>query len=80
MANVTLYVPDGLKRRMDEHEEVSWSSVVRRIVERKLDDLEAADELAKKSRLSADDVLSLSAAVNSALGRHARRLLNENSG
>lgn len=77
MANVTLSLPDKLKERMDAHKGMRWSSAIRVIIEERLDDLEAADRLARKSRLSQEDVRILSSKVNEAMGRRAEELLRE---
>ena len=77
MANVTLFVPDDLKHRMDEHEHVRWSRVIRTIIEQKLDDFDDADRLALKSKLTEKDVRHLAAKVDAAMGRHAEALLDE---
>ena len=40
MANITLAVPDELRRRMTKHREVRWSEVVRRAIADYLESLE----------------------------------------
>ncbi|MBI3587689.1 hypothetical protein HY995_01400 [Candidatus Micrarchaeota archaeon] len=77
MANVTLFISDDLKSRMDKHREMRWSSAIRTLIERKLDDLEEANRLAKKSRLTVRDVDELAASVNRSLAKRAEALLNE---
>jgi hypothetical protein len=77
MANLTLYVPDDLKKRMDSVVDVSWSGAVRSFIERKLDDLEEANRLARSSKLTPEDVRRLAVSVNRKLGVHARKLLDE---
>ncbi len=77
MANITLYVPDELKKRMDEHKEMRWSMAIRSIIEQKLDDFEEVERLAQKSRLTEADVKRLADKVNEAAGKHAERLLHE---
>ena len=39
MANITLFVPDELKKRMNARTDVRWSRAIRNIIERELDDL-----------------------------------------
>ena len=77
MANVTLYLSDQLKKRMDEHPEIRWSSSVRTIIEEKLDALERAERLAKGSRVTQADVDRLTRKVERAAAKHARKLLHE---
>ncbi|MFA4946466.1 MAG: hypothetical protein WC607_02925 [Candidatus Micrarchaeia archaeon] len=80
MANLTLYVPDSLRARMNEFKGVRWSAVVRSVVEEKISDFEAANALAAKSVLTVSDVERLTRVVNASGGRHAEELLNETSG
>jgi len=41
MASVSLRVPDELKERMDEHDEINWSAVIRSHLEDEIDGLES---------------------------------------
>ncbi|PIT86003.1 hypothetical protein COU36_00120 [Candidatus Micrarchaeota archaeon CG10_big_fil_rev_8_21_14_0_10_59_7] len=75
MANITLSVPDALRARMLEHGEISWSGVVRSVIEGKLEDFKRAEALVKRSRITEADVASISAEVGAAAAKHARALL-----
>ena len=77
MRNITLSITDETKGKMERHPEVRWSNAVRVIIERKLHDFEVAEALAQKSRLTEKDVKMLSEKVNRAMGKHAKRILNE---
>lgn len=79
MANITLFVPDDLKRKMDAHSEIRWSRAIRSIIEQKLEDLEEWESLTRKSRLTVDDVQKLAAEVDEKMGKRAEELLNETS-
>ncbi len=80
MANITLYVPDELKKRMNEHKEMRWSMAIRNVIEEKLDELEEFESLIKKSRLTEKEAMELANKVNEAMGRRAEALLNETRG
>ena len=41
MATVSLRVPDELKKKMDEHGEINWSTVVRANIEEEIERLES---------------------------------------
>lgn len=56
MVSLTLSIPPELKKRMDRHPEIRWSRIVRSIIKQSLDDLEQADRLASKSKLTQKDV------------------------
>ena len=40
MVNITLAVPNDMKRRMDSFAEINWSAVARQAFQEKMDDLE----------------------------------------
>ncbi|MBS3057761.1 MAG: hypothetical protein J4415_04000 [Candidatus Diapherotrites archaeon] len=77
MPNITLSVSEEVRRHMDEHPEVRWSNAIRAIIEKKLNDFDIAESLAQKSRLTEEDVALLSGKVNKAMGKRAKRLLDE---
>lgn len=55
MATVSVRVPDELKARMDQYEQVNWSAVLRRQIEAELADLgtrNVARAVATSERLS----------------------------
>ncbi len=79
MPNLTLSVSDETKRRMDEHPSIRWSNVVRSIIEKKLEDFEEAEKLARKGKLSMEDFKEVSRKIDSAASKHAKALLNENN-
>lgn len=63
MATVSIRVPDDLKERMEEHDEINWSAVIRANIEEELGELESrriGHAVATSERLSnaidADDV------------------------
>lgn len=55
MANMTLSVPEELHQRMKQHTEFKWSDVARQAFEKKLKEIELADRLLSKSKLTEDD-------------------------
>ena len=57
--NITLSVADDAHARMRQHPEIKWSEVARRAIDERLDLLEALDEIAGKSKLSASDAAKL---------------------
>ena len=47
MSNITLYVPDEVKKELNAHSEVKWSEVVRKAIINKLDELKKLELLRK---------------------------------
>ena len=56
MANITLAIPDSLHKKLKTHREIRWSEVIRRILQKNLEQLEIMDEIVKKSKLTQKDV------------------------
>jgi predicted DNA-binding protein len=55
MGSVSVRVPDEVKARMEEHDDVNWSAVLRAHIEEELDELESrniAHAVATSERLS----------------------------
>lgn len=77
MPNMTLSIPEETKKRMDQHPHIRWSSVVRSVIEKKLDDFEEAERLAKKGNLQLSDFEDMRKKLDEASRQHARKLLHE---
>lgn len=80
MANMTLSISDKTKRRMEKHRHIKWSSAVRAIIEKRLDDLDEVEKLAQKSRLTQKDVDELTERVNADIRKHVKGLMDEGNG
>lgn len=55
MATVSFRVPDDVKAKMEEHDEINWSALLRRYIEEEIDDLDdrnVAHAVATSERLS----------------------------
>ncbi len=77
MVNLTLSIPAETKVRMNKHKHVKWSSAIRTIIERKLNDFEEAERIAKKSNLKMSDFSEINKKIDMAMAKHAEELLNE---
>ena len=60
MTNMTLAIPEDLRRRMEAFKEIRWSEVARQAIEKRVEDLEVMDKLASKSKLTKKDVEEIS--------------------
>ena len=47
MSNITLYVPEKVKERMDRHSDIRWSEVVRKAILEKLKEMRKLELLKK---------------------------------
>ena len=75
MANMTLAIPDELKKKMDTHPIINWSAVARESFSQKIADLEFMKEFTSNSTLTEEDALRLGAKVNRSLAKRYRRAL-----
>ena len=74
MANVTLAVPEELRKIMKAHPEIKWSEVARQAMWAYASKLEMLDEVMKKSKLTEKDTLEVGRRVNASLAsRYGRR-------
>jgi hypothetical protein len=69
MANLTLAIPQSLRKKMKEHPEIRWSEVVRMEIQKKIEDLELMDRLTQRSRLSAKEALKISEKIDEDVAR-----------
>ena len=75
MANVTLAVPEELRRIMKSHPEIKWSEVARQAMWEYASKLELMDEVTKRSRLTEKDALEVGHKVNAALAsRYSKKM------
>ena len=65
MGNITLSVPDNIHKQMKHFSEVRWSEVARKAILEKLELLQLAEKLAKKSKLTEEDVKAFNKKVKS---------------
>ena len=73
MANITLSVPDGLKKKMEKYPEIKWSQVARKAIEDKIKDMELLDKLTEKSKLTKKDAEEISKIIKEEM---AKKVLN----
>ena len=59
MANMTLAVPEELKKMMEKHNDIKWSEVARRAMWEYARKLEMMDKLVSKSNLTEKDTIEI---------------------
>ena len=65
MGNITLSLPNEVRKEMKQFSEVKWSEVARKAIVERLETLRMAEELAKKSKLTESDVEEFSKKIKS---------------
>ena len=56
MANITLAIPDNLHKKLKKHNEIRWSEVIRRLLQKNIEQLEIMEEIVRKSKFTEEDV------------------------
>jgi hypothetical protein len=67
MVNVTLSIPNDLKRKMDSFVEINWSAVARQAFDEKIHDLEFIKKFKSQSKLTDEDAIKLGRELNKKL-------------
>ena len=67
MANVTLAVPEELRKIMRSHPEIKWSEVARQAMWEYAKKLEMMDEATRKSRFTEKDALEIGRTIKAGL-------------
>lgn len=55
MVNITLAIPEELKKELQKHQEANWSAVIRKALQEHLRKLRIADAIVSKSKLTEKD-------------------------
>lgn len=69
MANITLSIPEDIKKEMDKFPEINWSEIARNSIKKRLMILRQMDNLLKKSELTEEDAIRLGREVNKAMAK-----------
>ncbi len=69
MVNVTIAVPEELKKLLDSHPEINWSEVARQAWWQKARELELLNKLASASKASDKDVLDLAKMIKKGIAK-----------
>ncbi|PIN77039.1 hypothetical protein COV15_03385 [Candidatus Woesearchaeota archaeon CG10_big_fil_rev_8_21_14_0_10_34_12] len=67
MVNITLSVPDELKKKMDLFAEINWSAIAREAIKQRIIMFEKFREFTKNSTFTEEDALKLGRKVNKKL-------------
>ena len=72
MATLSVSVPDDLREKMDQLDEINWSAVARKAFEEKVKQIEFLKRLATKSRLTEEDAEKISKKINERMAKKFR--------
>ncbi len=74
MANMTITVPQELKKDLELFPEINWSEVARQAFKEKIEDLKFLMEFKKNSKLTEDDAIRMGKEVNRSLHKRYSEL------
>ncbi|MDP1695851.1 MAG: hypothetical protein Q8L29_02990 [archaeon] len=69
MTNITLAVPDELRKEMEKFPEMNWSEIARAAIKKRILLLKQIKELTKDSELTEEDAIRLGREVNKAAAK-----------
>ena len=69
MVNVTVTIPEELRNKLKKHDEVNWSAVIRKALQEYLRNIEIAEAIAQKSKLTKKDAEEISKKINSGVAK-----------
>ncbi len=73
MANITLSIPEDLKKEMEKFPEINWSEVARDSIKKKIAQLSFLKGFRMDSDITIDEALKLGQEVNQLLVKHYKR-------
>jgi len=69
MTNITLAVPEDIKKEMDKFPEINWSEIARASIIKRISFLKEMNKLLKDSEMTEEDAIRLVRKVNKAIAR-----------
>ena len=64
MVNITLAVPEELKKEMDQFNEINWSAIAREAIKKRILLLKQIREFTKDSELTEEDAIRIGKEIN----------------
>ena len=75
MAELRIDIPEDLKRKMERFR-INWSQVIRRMIEREIQNLERLEEIVSRSQMAEKDVFELGEKVSKSIAERFRKFTN----
>jgi len=74
MVNITLSVPEDLKREMEKFPEMNWSVIFREVIRKRLMLLKQIKEFSRDSELTEEDAIRIGRKINKSLHERYERM------
>ena len=69
MENITLTIPEELKKELRKHEEVNWSAVIRKALQEHLRRIRIAETIANRSKLTKKDADEIARKIDASIAK-----------
>ena len=73
MVNITMSIPEEMKKQMEKFPEINWSAIARAAIKKRLILLSELDNLLKDSELTEEDALRLGRELTKAVAKKYRK-------
>lgn len=74
MVNITLSIPEDMKKEMEEFPEINWSSIARESIQKRIHLLRKFREFTRKSELTEKDAIELGRKINESMHKRYKQL------
>ena len=74
MGTMSVSVPEDLRTRMNQLDEVNWSAVARKAFEDKVKEIDILKKISSKSELSEKDAMDISRKINESMAKKFRSM------
>ncbi len=69
MVTLSVSIPEELKHKIDEFDEINWSAVARNAFEEKIKQIEFMKQIANKSKLTEKDAEEINALIHQSMAK-----------
>jgi len=69
MTNITLAIPEDIKKEMEKFPEINWSEIARASIIKRISFLKEMNKLLKDSEMTEEDAITLGRKVNKAIAK-----------
>ena len=80
MVSMTLSIENEIRKRMKRHPQIRWSEVARSAIKQQLDDIEEAERITSRSRLTEKDVEEIAGRADKEMLKYFEGLADESGG
>lgn len=80
MVNITLSLPNEIKKEMEKFPEINWSVIARTAIKNRIMLLNKFKEFSRESSLTEEDAIRLGKEVNKAVSKRYSKNKNESRG